>query len=100
MKELIDKQLSLLEDTFELSSRNDEDEENVEEGNIFVESGEEEKEEDEQSAMEHVEDDSISDVAATKNIQIELIVLDDLNSCIIIFVIFLWCGLKSGPKWR
>ena len=37
MKELIDKQLSLLEDTFELSSRNDEDEENVEEGNIFVE---------------------------------------------------------------
>ena len=68
MKELIDKQLSLLEDTFELSSGNDEDEENVEEGNIFVESDEKEKEEDEQSAMEHVEDDPIRDVAATKNI--------------------------------
>lgn len=68
MKELIDKQLSLLEDTFELSSANDEDEENVEKGNIFVESDEKEKEEDEQSAMEHVEDDPIRDVAATKNI--------------------------------
>ena len=67
MKELIDKQLSLLEDTFELSSGNDEEEENVEEGNIFVESDEKEKE-DEQSAMEHVEDDPIRDVAATKNI--------------------------------
>ena len=68
MKELTDKQLPRLEDTFEnwTKSGNYKDEESEKEGNIIVESDEEDKEEDQQSAMEHVENDPTSYDFATK----------------------------------
>ena len=79
MKELTDKQLPRLEDTFEnwTKSGNYKDQESEKEGNIIVESDEEDKEEDQQSAMKHVENDPTSYDFATKKIQKESTVLDD-----------------------
>ena len=60
-----------------------------------MELAEEEKEEDEQSAMEHVENYSTSDVAASKNIQIKLFLMIKIHA--LLFVLFFFdVALKAA----